>query len=82
MKVGELLVKKGQKITPFEVGLLATVGITEVLCYSKPVVGIMSTGRLYFISYNLYLGLSKSRPSIDIVPYNLYLLILSTAKTK
>lgn len=29
---------------PSEIGLLATVGVTQVLCYTKPTVGVMSTG--------------------------------------
>jgi gephyrin len=40
----EVILKKGQKIGPAEVGLLATVGVTSVPCYALPVVGILSTG--------------------------------------
>lgn len=41
---GELILSRGQKIGPAELGLLATIGKTNVLCYHKPVIGIMSTG--------------------------------------
>ena len=44
MKAGELVIKAGDKISPSEVGLLATLGITEVPCQVSPVVGVMSTG--------------------------------------
>ena len=35
---------KGQKLGPSELGILATVGVTEVKCHKKPVIGVMSTG--------------------------------------
>lgn len=41
---GELIISAGSKIGPAEIGLLATIGIVEVPCNAKPVVGIMSTG--------------------------------------
>jgi gephyrin len=44
MKPGELVIQAGDKIGPSEIGLLATLGITEVPCQSAPVVGVMSTG--------------------------------------
>jgi len=44
MQVGELLLQTGQVIGPAEVGLLATVGVTHVPCYGKPIVGVLSTG--------------------------------------
>ena len=46
IKVGELILKKGEEITAVggELGLLASVGKAEVLVYKKPVVGILSTG--------------------------------------
>ena len=34
----------GMKIKAAEVGILATVGVTEVKCYKGPRVGVMSTG--------------------------------------
>lgn len=40
----EKVLRKGQHIGAPELGLLATVGVTEVPCYKLPVVGIMSTG--------------------------------------
>jgi gephyrin len=41
---GEIVIKKGTLIGPAEVGLLATVGVMSVLCYTQPVIGILSTG--------------------------------------
>lgn len=40
----ELILKKGQIIRSAEIGLLATVGVVEVKCYSKPIIGVLSTG--------------------------------------
>lgn len=43
---GEVIMKKGDRISAVggELGLLASVGRAEVLIYSKPVVGVLSTG--------------------------------------
>ena len=41
---GETILRKGQLIGSAEVGILATVGVTSVRCYKKPVIGILSTG--------------------------------------
>ena len=41
---GETILKAGLCLGPAEVGLLATMGITQVECFAKPVVGVMSTG--------------------------------------
>lgn len=43
-KKGDLLVKKRAKITPAEVGILATVGKSLVKVYKKPSIAIISTG--------------------------------------
>ena len=44
IQINELILKKGQIIHSAEIGLLATVGVTLVKCYSKPIIGILSTG--------------------------------------
>ena len=46
IKAGEVILKKGDKITAVggEVGLLASVGRTDVPVYRKSVIGVMSTG--------------------------------------
>jgi gephyrin len=46
VKAGDTILKKGEGITVIggEFGLLASVGITEVSVYKKPVVGVLSTG--------------------------------------
>ena len=41
---GQRVLAKGQKLGPSELGILATVGVTEVRCHRKPVIGVMSTG--------------------------------------
>lgn len=41
---GEKVLCSGQKLSPSELGLLATVGVTHVTCFKRPVVGVMSTG--------------------------------------
>lgn len=44
IQTNEIILKKGDRITPAEIGLLATIGITQVPCYKKPIIGVMSTG--------------------------------------
>ncbi len=46
IKKGEIILRKGEEIsaTGGELGLLASVGKTEVLVYRRPVVGVLSTG--------------------------------------
>lgn len=41
---GETILTKGQYLGPAEIGLLATVGLSDVPCYRKPVIGVLSTG--------------------------------------
>ena len=45
-KAGEVVLKRGEEITPVggELGLLASVGKSTVSVYKKPVVGVLSTG--------------------------------------
>ncbi len=42
--VGQTVLTQGQVLGPAEIGLLATVGLVEALVWSKPRVGIISTG--------------------------------------
>lgn len=44
IKAGEIVLRKGQRLGPSELGILATVGVTTVNCYKLPIVGVMSTG--------------------------------------
>ena len=46
IQAGEVILRKGDRVsvTGGEIGLLASVGRSEVLVYKKPVVGILSTG--------------------------------------
>lgn len=46
IKAGEIVLKKGTEITTVggELGLLASVGKTEVMVYKKPIIGLLSTG--------------------------------------
>ena len=41
---GQLLITKGTRLRPQEVGLIASLGLTEVLVSKQPVVGIISSG--------------------------------------
>jgi molybdopterin molybdotransferase len=44
IKAGELVLAKGDKLTPAAVGFLATTGISDVLVYPTPVMSIIVTG--------------------------------------
>lgn len=44
VKKGSKLISKGEKLTYIHIGLLAVMGITQVLVQKKPRVGIISTG--------------------------------------
>lgn len=44
IKAGELVLSKGQKLTPAAVGFLATTGVAEVTVYPTPVMSIIVTG--------------------------------------
>ncbi len=46
IKKGEIILRKGEEISAIggELGLLASVGKSEVIVYKRPVVGILSTG--------------------------------------
>jgi molybdopterin molybdotransferase len=41
---GDLVISKGRKLRPQDLGVLSAIGKTEVMVYPKPVVGILSTG--------------------------------------
>ncbi|MEM3726231.1 MAG: molybdopterin biosynthesis protein [Candidatus Bathyarchaeia archaeon] len=41
---GELILRKGTVLTPREIGVLASIGVTEVKVFRKPTVAIISTG--------------------------------------
>jgi molybdopterin molybdotransferase len=44
IKAGELVLSKGQRLTPAAVGFLATTGVAEVSVYPTPVMSIIVTG--------------------------------------
>lgn len=44
IQTGDVIINKGQIINPVDVGLLATVGVTEIPCFAKPTIGVLSTG--------------------------------------
>lgn len=44
-EAGKLVVRKGTKIKPWHIGALASFNITHVKVFSKPRIGILSTGR-------------------------------------
>ncbi|MCL7389350.1 MAG: molybdopterin molybdotransferase MoeA [Thaumarchaeota archaeon] len=43
-KMGELVVKRGTRIKPWHIGALASLNISHVKVFSKPRIGILSTG--------------------------------------
>jgi molybdopterin molybdotransferase len=44
VKAGQLLIPKGTRLRPQEVGLIASLGLTEAMVTRQPVVGILSSG--------------------------------------
>lgn len=44
VKIGEVLIEKGQYINPGVVALLATFGYAKVPVYRKPIIGVIATG--------------------------------------
>lgn len=44
VKKGELIFRKGHRLRPHDIGVLAGLGITEIFVYEKPKVSIISTG--------------------------------------
>lgn len=44
IKTGQLVLKKGEKITPAVCGIIAGIGCDKVQVYQKPVVALLSTG--------------------------------------
>lgn len=44
IKIGEIVLRKGNRLSPREIGVLAALGITEVSVYQQPNVVIISTG--------------------------------------
>jgi molybdopterin molybdotransferase len=44
MRVGDALLKRGRRIRAGEIGVLATLGITDVLVYRRPTIAVLSSG--------------------------------------
>ncbi|RXT05678.1 gephyrin-like molybdotransferase Glp [Ammoniphilus sp. CFH 90114] len=44
VRVGALVMEAGRRLRPQDLGVLSSIGQTEILVYPKPVVGILSTG--------------------------------------
>lgn len=44
IKEGELAIEKGKKLSPYDIGLLAGIGVSTVQVYKKPKIAILSTG--------------------------------------
>ncbi|MDO5981052.1 gephyrin-like molybdotransferase Glp [Flavivirga spongiicola] len=44
VKIGDVALKKGTKLTPAAIGFLTSLGITEVLVYKKPSIALITTG--------------------------------------
>jgi len=72
LQKGELILQKGEKIRPQDIGALAGLGITSLDVYRKPVVSIISTGDEIVLPYES----PKNGQIRDINSYSLYGLIL------
>ena len=46
---GQCVLKSGTYLGSPEVGVLASVGITKILVYRKPIVSLLSTGKMFYI---------------------------------
>ena len=44
MRLGDTLLKPGRRLRAGEVGVLATLGITDVLVYRRPTIAVLSSG--------------------------------------
>lgn len=44
IKKGEVVIKKGSKLRPYEIGALSSLGIDKIKVFKKPKIGIISTG--------------------------------------
>ncbi|NOR52819.1 MAG: hypothetical protein GQ536_01855 [Candidatus Aminicenantes bacterium] len=44
VRTGDVLLRKGTRIGPSEIGVVASMGLSRVLVYKRPVVGILVTG--------------------------------------
>ncbi|MGV8980098.1 molybdopterin molybdotransferase MoeA [Clostridium sp.] len=44
INAGDIVIKKGDRLRPYEIGVLASIGISEVTVYKRPRVAIISTG--------------------------------------
>lgn len=71
IKIGEIALKRGRRITPESIGVLAALGISQVKVYKKPRFYIISTGD-EIIDLDEKLEMGKIR---DINSYTLYSLI-------
>ena len=44
IRIGEELLESGELVTSVAIGLLASCGVSSLLCYPQPIVGVLSTG--------------------------------------
>jgi molybdopterin molybdotransferase len=44
ISIGETVINTGERLRPYEIGVLSSLGIKEILVFKKPVIGIISTG--------------------------------------
>lgn len=74
IKIGEKVINKGTKIRPYEVGVLSSIGCTEIEVFKKLRVGIISSGDEVVSPYD-----SPQKGQVrDINTYLLYTLILES----
>ena len=70
IKKNEIVLLKGKQIDEVDMGILASLGKTEVLVYSKPIVGFLVFAKLYIVfvkSYSRNLSLPRSKNGITVV---------------
>lgn len=44
ISAGDIVIKKGDKLRPYEIGVLASLGITKIKVFKRPKVAVISTG--------------------------------------
>ena len=72
IKTQDIVIKRGDKLRPYEIGVLASIGISEVKVYKRPRVAIISTGD-EVVPWNVKPALGEVR---DINTYLIWSLLL------
>lgn len=73
ISINEVVIKKGTKLRPYEIGVLSSLGFTKVSVFKKPKVGIISTG-------DEVVGVNETPKLGQVRDINTYLLYSSVLK--